>query len=107
LTQYAKNLLMVIGFGPLLVIFAASSFGFGFVNPLSDTAPHIGFVGIPGVEVGIVVFVRVGGIFVAEGIFVAVGGLGVKVVVGESVGEGRTRSVFVGANVMVGIGVRV
>jgi hypothetical protein len=104
LTQYAKNLLMVIGFGPLLVIFAASSFGFGFVNPLSVTAGHIGFVGTTGVKVGIEVFVRV---FVAGGVFVAVGGLGVKVVVGESVGEGRTRSVFVGANVMVGIEVRV
>ena len=45
------------------------------------------------------------GVFVALGleVFVAVGGLGVRVMVGESVGFGSTRSVLVGSNVIVGI----
>ena len=86
------------------MISIANTLGLGVVKLLMETEPQTGFVGADGVDVGGIgaeVFVRVGGILVA------VGGFGVKVIVGESVGEGRTRSVLVGSNVIVGIGVRV
>ena len=92
---------MVITFPLLFVISSAITLGLGVVKLLMDTEPQAGFVGAEGVEVGMGVFVRVGGIFVA------VGGFGVKVFVGESVGEARTRSVFVGSKVIVGMGVSV
>lgn len=80
------------------------SLAFGLVTPLSETDPHIGFMGTAGVGVEVSVFVRVGGIFVGVGGFVDVG-IGVEV--GERVGDGSTKSVFVGAKVIVGMPVRV
>ena len=91
----------------LLVISIFRRFGLGFVIALIDTVVHNGFAGGAGVVVGTDVAVGTDVLVRVGGILVAVGGLGVKVIVGESVGDGRTRSVFVGANVIVGMGVSV
>jgi hypothetical protein len=109
-TQYAKNLLMVIVPGLLLVISITRSLPFGLVMALRDTEgqndPAGAIVVGVGVNVGVEVrvFVLVGGTFVGVGDFVDEG---IGVSVGERVGDGRTKSVFVGAKVIVGMPVKV
>lgn len=135
LTQYAKNLSMVMVAPLLLVMSIPSSLAFGFVSALSDTDPHSGSIGGMGVNVGVKVgvfvdvevnvevgvFVRVGvlvregvrdgrGVLVGPGVVV---GLGVFVRVGRGVGpgepveEGSTKRVLVGGTVDDGVGERV
>ena len=106
LTQYAKNLVMVIFVPLLLVIFMPSSLGFGFVSALSDTNGQIGSDGDPGVAVGMVVLVNVKiGVCGTDpvGVGVLVGGRGVRVAALVSVGVRVTvpEGVIVGSTTSV------
>ena len=127
LTQYAKNLLMVMVDPLVLVISMPNSLALGFVNALSDTNPQIGSKGDMGVTVGISVNVGVGvlvGVFVRVGVFVTVlvgagvwvgagvcvGGfvsVGVRVGFFEGVMLGSTTSVYVAGAVGDGVSVTV
>ena len=94
-TQYAKNLLIVIGVPLLLVISTPISLGFGLVRAPSVTVPHIGSEGAKGVAVGVKV---------AEAVKVAVG---VCVIVGVFEGVNVREGVAVGVRVLVLVGVTV
>lgn len=125
LTQYAKNLLMVMVDPLLLVMSMLSWLVFIIVNALSDTDPQIGSKGDMGVTVGISVDVGVlVGVFVRVGVFVTVlvgtgvwvgagvrvGGfvsVGVRVGFFEGVMLGSTTSVYVAGAVGDGVSVTV
>ena len=97
LTQYAKNLFMVIVDLLWLLISILSSLVVGFVSVLRNTAAQIGAEGDTGVSVGAGLFVDVKiGVFVRVGAGVFVGGfviVGVGVLVLEGVILGSTTSV--------------